>query len=119
MDLDKTAPEYHCPGQNYPISRAVHLARLAGFYPGCRTCRHGEDTDGLSRRVARQVEETRTRAKESGGKPSLFFDDGAAGVYLNDIGPWEARHMAAALGLVLRDAREPNVAEPPGVDCGR
>ena len=107
--------EYRCPGQDYPISRAVHLARMAGFYPGCRACRHGTDTGGLSRRVVRRVEETRTRARENADKASLFFDEGAVGAYLNDIGPVQARRMAAALGIVLRDAREQDAVEPPVV----
>ncbi len=105
--------EYRCPGQDYPISRAVHLARMAGFYPGCRACRHGTDTGGLSRRTVRRVEETRARARENADKASLFFDEGAAGAYLNDIGPSQARRMAAALGVVLREAREQEAVEPP------
>ncbi len=105
--------EYRCPGQDYPISRAVHLARMAGFYPGCRACRHGTDTGELSRRVVRRVEETRAKARENAGKTSLFFDEGAAGAYLNEIGPSQARRMAAALGVVLRDTREQEVVESP------
>ena len=111
MEPEKNNCEYRCPGQDYPVSQAVHMARLAGFYPPCRTCPHCEDTGRLSQRVARRVEETRVRAGV--GEVSLFFDGGAAGVYLNHIGSRQAQRMAAALGLVLREAREPNEAEPP------
>ncbi|MBN2293066.1 MAG: hypothetical protein JXM70_11610, partial [Pirellulales bacterium] len=61
------------------------------------------------------VEETRARAKENADKASLFFDEGAAGTYLNDIGPTQARDMAAALGIVLREARQQNAVELPVV----
>ena len=29
---------YRCPGEAYAIDRAVHLARLAAYYPACRDC---------------------------------------------------------------------------------
>lgn len=35
--------EYRCPGESYTISRSVHLARLAAYYPKCGSCpRNGE-----------------------------------------------------------------------------
>jgi phosphomannomutase len=119
----KPEPEYRCPGQSYPISRAVHLARMAAYYPGCRKCPHGADTDGLPRRLVRRLQETR-EMDEARSKP-LFFEEGAAGAYLNDIGPAEAEKMAAALGIVLREAgsrdegeqdiADQDAAEPPVV----
>jgi len=42
-------PTYLCPGEAAPISRAVHLARLAAFYPRCRDCPHCGDVGGLPR----------------------------------------------------------------------
>jgi len=35
---------YLCPGDPAPISRSVHLARLAASYPKCRSCAHGSET---------------------------------------------------------------------------
>ena len=32
------AEPYVCPGEERPISRSVHLARLAAFDPACRMC---------------------------------------------------------------------------------
>lgn len=89
--------EYRCPGEDHPIPRAVHLGRLARFYAGCRQCPHRDDTGTLSARQVRRLIETRPR-----GLPrSLFHDEGAGGVYLNDLGPGAAREMAAALGVSL------------------
>ncbi len=90
--------EYRCPGKSYPISRAVHLGRLARFYPGCRQCLHRDDTGTLSARQVEQLVETRLR-----GRPqSLFFDEGAEGVYLNELDPAAAHGMAAAFGVTLQ-----------------
>ena len=49
--------------------------------------------------MERRLQETRDIAKENTKNTSLFFAESAA-VYLNDIGPSQARHMAAALGIV-------------------
>jgi phosphomannomutase len=76
----------------------VHLGRLAAFYPACRQCAHGNDTGTLSPRRVEQLAETKRR-----GEPrSLFHDEGAGGVYLNDLTPAAARHIAAAFGVVVQ-----------------
>jgi len=91
------ADNYLCPGETHPISRAIHLGRLASFYPGCRRCPHRDDTGTLSPRQVRQLAETRPR----GEARSVFHDEGAGGVYLNDLGPSVARDIAAAFGQLL------------------
>lgn len=93
----ESAAKYRCPGQASPISRSVHLGRLAQFYPGCRQCRFREDTGVLSARHVARLAETRHR----GLRTDLFHNEGAGGVYLNDLGPAEARRMAVALGFYL------------------
>jgi phosphomannomutase len=103
------AAEYRCPGGAYPIGRAVHLARMARFYPACRACSHRDDTATHSARLVRRLVETRGRATRA----PLFHDEGASGVWLNDLGPATARKMAAALGFYLRN-QQPD-AEPPVV----
>ena len=92
---------YRCPGQQHPISRAVHLGRLAAFYPACRQCSHRDDTGTLSPRQVEQLQEVRS----SNQPRSLFHDEGAGGVYLNELTPAAARSIAAAFGAVLRDER--------------
>ena len=71
---------------------------MARFYPGCRQCPHRGDTGTLSGKQVEQLAETRPR----GLVQPLFHDEGAAGVYLNDLTPATAREMAAALGISLQ-----------------
>ncbi len=76
----------------------MHLGRLAAFYPACRQCPHREDTGTLSPRQVAQLAETGRQ-----GRPqSIFSDEGAGGVYLNDLTPAAARDIAAAFGVLLR-----------------
>lgn len=100
--------EYRCPGESYPISRAVHLGRLAAYYPACRQCPHRDDTGTLSPRRVKRLVETRRRADA----PPLFDDEGVAGVYLNELGPAEARDLAAAFGAWLLEQRS-EAGDPP------
>lgn len=83
MESAKSEPEYRCPGENYPIDRPVHLARMAAYYPLCRRCSHNCDTDGLPSRLLRRLHETWERmpaTAEGGSTPSsLFYAEGAGG----------------------------------------
>ena len=88
---------YQCPGEPYPISPAIHLGRLASFYPKCRQCSHCHDTGTLSTEVVKMLDETRRRPVAE----SLFMAEGISGVYLNDLAPVQARQFAAAFGLFL------------------
>lgn len=98
-DNQPTPPiEYRCPGEKSPISRAVHLGRLAAFYPVCRECPHREETGSLSPRQVEQLSET---AEQRRPRP-LFNDEGAGGVYLDDFAPADARRIAAAFGAAVR-----------------
>ena len=87
------AGEYLCPGEKHAVSRAVHLGRLARFYPACRQCKHRHDTGTLSPRQIARFDETQPRGQSA----PLFHAEGAEGVYLNDLGPKAVREMAAAL----------------------
>lgn len=40
--------QFVCPGHTQPIDRALHLARLASFYPACLQCADRHDTAGLT-----------------------------------------------------------------------
>ncbi len=95
---DDARDEYRCPGQRFPISRAVHLARLASFYPRCRCCEHRHDTGLLSPRKVQQL----VAVAESRPAGSLFREEGVGGVYLNDLTPADARRIAATFATVLR-----------------
>jgi phosphomannomutase len=67
------AETYCCPGQQHPISRAVHLGRLSAFYPGCRQCPHRDDTGTLSAKQVEQLSAVAQRVRP----PSLFHEEGA------------------------------------------
>jgi phosphomannomutase/phosphoglucomutase len=115
-DAIDAAVEYRCPGAGYAISRAVHLGRLAGFYPACRHCPHAADTGTLSPRQVRQLREVDPR----GVPRPRFHEEGAGGVYGNEFPPADARQMAAALGICLRQTHCPPLVvlagdgRPPG-----
>ena len=99
---------YCCPDETQGISRAVHLGRLASFYPACRACPHAGDTLTLSPRNVRQLASVQRRASPA----SLFHEEGIAGSFLNELGPAEARHAAAALAMLLtRDAQSDSAPE--------
>ncbi len=104
----ESTDRYKCPGQTYAISRAVHLGRLAGFYPACRQCVHRDDTEGLSSRQIRQLRQTRHRGVEV----PLFGGEGAGGVIHNDLSADDVQRIAAAFGVSLRHAK-PDVLNRP------
>ncbi len=108
MNADQPQAEaYRCPGEQHPISPAVHLGRLAAFYPACRQCPRREETGTLSPRRVAQLAETSHR----GWPRSLFHEEGAGGVYLNDLSPAAAKQIAAAFAAVVLDAKPQAVSE--------
>lgn len=93
--------EYRCPGEGYAISRAVHLGRLVRFYPACLRCPHRDDQALLSPRQRRQLGEVARRAD----RPPLFGPEGVTAVSWNELNPTQARQIARAMGLWLRQQR--------------
>ena len=94
----ETGSEYRCPDEPSPIGRAIHLGRLARFYPPCRQCAHRDDTGPLT--TARQRQ--RAEVRPAGLGPAQWLDNTLVGVYPNQIGAREARGVASAFGLWLR-----------------
>ncbi len=94
----ETPAEYQCPGEGYAISRAVHLGRLARFYPGCRNCEHRHETGSLSPRQVKRLGETARRGQEA----PLFQADLVGGLPLGMLAPPTVRNVAAALAICLR-----------------
>ena len=94
---------YRCPGENYPITRAVHLGRLASFYPACRNCPHREDTYTLAAEQVRGLDAIRRREEPE----ELFHDEGVDGVYGNQLSAQLAKRIGCALGIsILRECRD-------------
>jgi phosphomannomutase len=96
---------YLCPGAVHPVSRPVHLARLATGDPTCRTCPLRTDTGTIPPRVVRRIEQAALRVPRA----SLCTDEGIRGVHLNELD----RPRAAA--IVARFARRLWEEMPP---CG-
>ncbi len=92
---------YRCPGQRGTIRRALHLARVAAFYPVCRYCQHRGDLALLPSHLVRQLE----RSWQRGPTAARFEEEGFVGAYGNELGPPEARRAAAALGVLLSEDR--------------
>jgi phosphomannomutase len=92
-----TSTLYYCPGEKQPISREIHLGRLASFFPKCRQCPSHRDTGSLPKPLVQLLEGQRSPLK------SLFLPEGIGGVYLDPFSTSSARQAAAAFGLLLRD----------------
>jgi phosphomannomutase len=109
-----TLTDFRCPGEPASISRAVHLGRLARFYPACRRCPHREETGTLSGRLVKRLTETRRR----GESRPLWDGEAAVGVYGNELKPSLARQLAAALGLTLLDETHDSGQPPAAIIAG-
>lgn len=95
---ERTQPaDYFCPGEPHPISRSVHLARLAAFYPNCRNCEHRCDTGNLPRQIVERIDRVARREVRT----SLLATEGIRGVYLNELGRPQAEQYAAAFASLL------------------
>lgn len=81
---------YYCPGDEHPISRAVHLARLAAYYPHCAQCPLRNDSG--------QLETPTTRKLQQSGRLTSLSDlcrtDGFRGIHRNQL----TRSLAARVG---------------------
>ena len=95
--LPTLEPQYVCPGETHAISRAVHLSRLAAFYPRCRECPHRQETGQLPQPQFELDESSQSR--ESGR--SLFTLEGVRGVYLNELTRHKAGELSAAFASLL------------------
>ncbi|QDT29052.1 Phosphomannomutase/phosphoglucomutase [Gimesia panareensis] len=89
---------FQCPGEKYPISKAIHLSRLAAFYPKCRDCPHNQMTGNLSPQTVKRLQQTQ---QARGTAPELFTAEGVRGVYLNQIDRSQAAHIAGAFSHLL------------------
>ena len=95
--LPTLEPQYVCPGESHAISRAVHLSRLAAFYPKCRECTHRQETGQLPQPQFAEEKSARPHMSER----SLFTLEGVRGVYLNELTRHKAGELAAAFASLL------------------
>jgi phosphomannomutase len=103
---------YFCPGEEKPIERAVHLGRLAAFYPVCARCPHRTDSGMIS---PQRVQKLERLAQHSESGDSLFGPEGISGVYRNELDAAAARRVGQALGLHLSSRPAPigEKTDPP------
>ncbi len=95
--LPTLEPQYVCPGETHAISRAVHLSRLAAFYPKCRECPQRQETGQLPQPQFEPDESSQSRESER----SLFTLEGVRGVYLNELTRHQASKLTAAFASLL------------------
>lgn len=95
LPLLSTQRAYVCPGEEHPIPRSIHLARLAAYYPKCRECQHRHDTGQLPRSTVGRLEQTAARVVLT----SPFGPDGVRGEYLNQL----TRSIAGRVGAAVAD----------------
>ncbi|MFO1093079.1 MAG: hypothetical protein U0992_07170 [Planctomycetaceae bacterium] len=88
---------YVCPGERHAVSRAVHFARLAAFYPACRECSHRLDAGHLPQPIVEHFDRSARRNVRS----SLLGLEGISGVYLNEMTRPLAERYAEAFAKVL------------------
>ncbi|QDT92844.1 phosphohexomutase domain-containing protein [Gimesia algae] len=96
--LESAEVFFQCPGEDYPISKAIHLSRLAAFYPKCRECPHKEHTGNLSLEIIERLKQTQ-RSRSSTQNP--FTTEGVRGIYLNQINRTQAAHLTGAFSTIL------------------
>lgn len=97
LPLPTLEPQYVCPGESHAISRAVHLSRLAAFYPKCRECSHRHETGQLPQPQFEDQDSPQQNLAEQ----SLFTLEGVRGVYLNELTRHKAGELAAAFASLL------------------
>ncbi len=113
-----TAEIFRCPGEEYDISRSVHLARVAAFYSKCRVCPHApaghrspDATDvlyGLDMPAAGQSRHVRS---------AFFTPEGVRGRYLNELTRSLAAEIAGAMASRCWDdaGPVPSAGRPPAL----
>lgn len=99
LSLLPTVEQFVCPGETHEISRAVHLSRLAAFYPKCRECPHRQELGQLPQP---QFESDESAPREA--ERSLFTLEGVRGVYLNELTRHKAGELSAAFASLLWEA---------------
>jgi phosphomannomutase len=95
--LPTTETPYVCPGETHAISRAVHLSRLAAFYPKCADCPHRQEIGQLPQPRFADKSPIRPASAET----SLFTLEGVRGIYLNQLNRRTAGELAAAFASLL------------------
>ena len=89
---------YFCPGEPHPISRSVHLSRLANCYSKCGDCEYRSAGGNLPIPASSLPDAREVRV---GTGLSLFTPTGIRGVFWNELTPQRAGRMAEAVASLL------------------
>jgi phosphomannomutase len=128
MATNTPVKEYICPGERHPISRSIHLARQAAFFPPCRECPLREDERHIAARTTSplvseiggsgaQVVDSVERRRHVFSPADLFGTEGVRGVFLNELTRGLAETTAAAFASWLWE-EAPVSGHNDGIDRG-
>lgn len=102
------AEPYVCPGEERPISRSVHLARLAAFDPACRTCSRRHEAGPFPLITPEDLELQARAARRS----TWVTPTGIRAIFRNELDRPRAMRWGLALGQRLCEQWKPRVATP-------
>src|SRR5262245_50286812 len=97
MHVVAVPQRYRCPGEEHDIDRALHLGRLADYYPACRGCEFRHDRQLLAPRVAGHWDELENCA----GRGVYFTSEALESDSLDAFSPQVASRLATSLATVL------------------
>ena len=100
--------DFQCPDEPGMISRAVHLARLTGGYPGCRRCPHRDDVEGLSSREQKKIPAPATARTAR----DFLGEETVVGEPHGGFDPALVGRFAAGFGMLLRQELPMGAAYP-------
>lgn len=86
-----TGSEFQCPGENKPISAAIHRARLAQGWPACQSCLWNDASP------SDETGSTQPRVHRSRRQGIRRTEYGIRGAWLNEIDRWTASFMATVI----------------------
>lgn len=119
MLLQTLQNQYICPGESHPISRAVHLSRLASYYPACRECPFRDDPESLVRLTGPAGDPSVEPARNPFPlRRSMFETDGVRGVWRNELTRARASDIAAAFASLLWDLSAGDRRSAPTIVVG-
>jgi phosphomannomutase len=102
------AQPYVCPGEQRPISRSVHLARLAAFDPACRTCSRRHEAGPFPLITPEDLELQARAARRS----SWLTPTGIRAIFRNELDRPKAMRWGLALGQRLCQQWKPQCDLP-------
>lgn len=104
---------FQCPGDPGPISRPLHLARLAAGFSACSECPHRDEIGSLPVSVVKSA-----RLSHRAELRSFRFTNEIRGIYLNDLTRAKLAHVVES---VLEVSAESLLSQstPPRILVGR